>query len=147
MLHISTEIMIHASAEHVWKILTTFEEYPAWNPFFQSIQGVLQKGQIIKISLYKPHTKKKGMTFFPAVLVCDHARKLRWKGKLLFKGIFDGEHYFQIESINAHTVKFIHGEIFSGILIPIMKNNLRWNLQSGFDEMNYALKAQAERVS
>jgi hypothetical protein len=39
----------------------------------------------------------KGMTFHPAVLTVIPKSELRWLGRFLGPGIFDGEHYFQIE--------------------------------------------------
>ncbi|RYZ45415.1 MAG: SRPBCC domain-containing protein, partial [Chitinophagaceae bacterium] len=33
---IKTEIVINASKEKVWAILTNFSQYPQWNPFIVS---------------------------------------------------------------------------------------------------------------
>ena len=34
---IKTEILINATPEKVWSILTSFDNYPNWNPFIKSI--------------------------------------------------------------------------------------------------------------
>ena len=39
-----------------------------------------------------------GMRFRPSLLVVSPLRELRWKGKLLVPGLFDGEHSFTLES-------------------------------------------------
>ncbi len=39
---IKTEIIINASKEKVWQVLTDFDKYPAWNPFIVSIKGELK---------------------------------------------------------------------------------------------------------
>ena len=36
------------------------------------------------------------MTFKPNILVFEENKELRWLGKLFFKGLFDGEHKFEI---------------------------------------------------
>ena len=36
---IKTEIVIHATPEKIWKILTDFGNYPQWNPFIVSVTG------------------------------------------------------------------------------------------------------------
>lgn len=38
------------------------------------------------------------MTFHPVVLVAVQERELRWLGRLLIPGLFDGEHTFQLDS-------------------------------------------------
>ena len=39
MKKISTQIQIDATAEKVWLVLMTFENYPDWNPFVRKIEG------------------------------------------------------------------------------------------------------------
>jgi uncharacterized protein YndB with AHSA1/START domain len=41
---IKTEIVINASKEKVWHVLTDFKRYPQWNPFITSVEGELVKG-------------------------------------------------------------------------------------------------------
>jgi len=39
------------------------------------------------------------MTFRPTILKAEPERELRWLGRLLLPGLFDGEHVFEIEQI------------------------------------------------
>ena len=41
---IKTEILINATPEKVWTILTNFDNYPNWNPFIKSIKGEVKVG-------------------------------------------------------------------------------------------------------
>ena len=43
-----------------------------------------------------------------------------WIGKLFVKGIFDGEHYFLLESVGPNGTHFTQGENFTGILSGLM---------------------------
>lgn len=83
------------------------------------------------------------MIFKPDILKFEPEREFRWKGKFGIKGIFDGEHYFILEETGEHQTKFIHGEIFSGILVGLMGGALA-NTRDGFVLMNEALKKECE---
>ena len=76
---IKTSIVINATPQTVWSILTDFENYPNWNPFISSAEGEIAVGEKLKIT-------DGGMGFKPKVLVADENQELRWLGKLLFKG-------------------------------------------------------------
>ena len=66
------------------------------------------------------------------------------KGKLLFKGLFDGKHSFNLIDNQNGTTTFIHSEDFSGWLVPIFKSQLEKNTKAGFKLMNQKLKELAE---
>lgn len=138
-----SEIIIMASPERVWKEFTDFENYAVWNPFIKSLKGSPIVGTKIKVLLTPP--SKKAMTFKPKVLVYDSAHQLRWIGKLLIRGIFDGEHTFLIRDNKDGTTTFIQFERFRGILIPFMKKMLDGNTLNGFNQMNEALKVRCEK--
>ena len=140
---IKTDILIHATPEKVWAILTNFDDYPNWNPFITSIQGDVKIGNKIIARLEPP--KAKGMTFKPKVLVFDTNIEFRWIGHLLMPGLFDGEHPFQIIDNGNGTSTFIQSEKFRGILVPLFKKMLDNNTMNGFHEMNKKIKEKAEQ--
>lgn len=114
---IKTEILINASPEKVWAILTDFQNYPNWNPFIKSITGNVAVGNKIVARLEPPEVS--GMTFKPKVLQFDENKKFRWLGHLLFPGLFDGEHQFELIDNANGTTTFIQSEKFNGILVPL----------------------------
>jgi hypothetical protein len=94
------------------------------------------------VSIVQPEGKN--MTFKPTVLAFDHNKEFRWIGKLLFKGVFDGEHKFElIENGNGTTI-FNHSETFKGILVGLFKKQLEYNIRKGFELMNENLKKCVE---
>ncbi len=136
---IKSSIDIKSSPEEVWNVLVDFEKYPEWNPFIHSISGSPIVGQTI-------HAKIQTMSFKPKVLVFDTNKEFKWKGKLLFKGFFDGEHQFQlIENPNGSTT-FIQREVFSGILVGLFSKKLDNETLPGFIEMNKKLKERCEKT-
>ncbi len=141
MKTISTSILISAPPERVWDVLTDFPRHPEWNPFIQSISGPLVPGEKLKVRIKPPGGK--GMTFNPTVLTAQPARELRWKGRLLLPGIFDGEHFFRLEPSGDGT-RFVHGEKFSGLLVALMGASSFKQIERGFRDMNEAIKGRAE---
>lgn len=136
---IETEITIHASPEKIWKILSDFKNYPIWNPFITEIQGSVEEGNQIQVKI-EPKDGK-AMIFKPVVLSKKENKELKWLGKLLFKGIFDGEHRFELIDNKNGTTRFIQSENFSGIMVPFFNFD---NTVAGFHIMNRKLKELAE---
>ena len=143
MKAIHTEIEINAGAGRVWHILTDFTAYPAWNPFVRRIEGEPTVGQRLHVFIQPPGSK--GMKFSPIVLEAVPNTELRWIGRLLLPGIFDGEHAFRIEALHANRVRFIQEEKFRGFLVPLFFRSLEKGSRAGFVAMNQALKARAEQ--
>jgi hypothetical protein len=142
---IFTSIEIDAPPNIVWEVLTDFKHFDQWNPFIRSVTGEATRGAQLQVQIHSPDGGS--MMFRPVVLVAEAERELRWLGRFLFAGVFDGEHRFQIEPLSDRRVKFIHGEAFSGLLVPFFWRSLDTQTRKGFEEMNQALKLRAEHYS
>ena len=138
---IETSIEINAPPEKVWEVLSATDAYPDWNPFIRSIAGRLEQGKTIKVSLSLPGGGSFG--FKPLILKASFP-EIRWKGKFLLGGLFDGEHYFRVESVSPNITRFLHGEHLSGVLVGLLRGALE-KTKRGFQLMNGALKKIAER--
>ena len=136
---IKTEIVIHSSPKKVWKILTDFENYPNWNPFITYIKGNLEKGNKIVVNINPPNGSK--MVFKPTILTKIENKELVWQGKVLFRGLFDGTHKFELIDNKNGTTTFIQSEKFNGIFVGLFNPQ---KTQKGFNEMNKKLKELAE---
>jgi hypothetical protein len=84
------------------------------------------------------------MRFSPVVLAAHEERELRWLGRFLLPGVFDGEHRFAIEPLGPGKVRFQQSERFSGILVGLLRASLDRDTLRGFEEMNRALKRRVE---
>ena len=83
------------------------------------------------------------MVFKPKILKYKENSELRWLGKLFIPKIFDGEHYFIVKDNLDGTTTFIHGENFSGVLIPFFTKMIL-DTKKNFEAMNEELKKRAE---
>ena len=146
MKQIQSEIIIAASAQRVWQVLTDFSAFSQWNPFIKSAHGELAVGEKLEVRIEPP--KGMGMTFRPRVLSVVTERELRWVGHLMVPGLFDGQHSFVIDPQGEEQVTFVQGEKFTGLLVPVLgMTGLFKNTLLGFEAMNQALKSRAEQRS
>jgi hypothetical protein len=140
---IETQVVIDAPAHKVWAILTDFPGMAAWNPFIRSISGSPTVGERLSVQIAPPD--QAAMTFRPTVLAALPERELRWRGALISRWIFAGEHYFVLDAAGPRTTRLTHGEHFSGLLAPLlMRGRTLTATTKGFAAMNAALKRRAE---
>jgi hypothetical protein len=136
------EIEIQGPAERVWEVLTDFDAYQEWNPFMVQASGTPQPGHRLEV-----HMRPAGRTttFRPEVLEADPGRKLRWLGRLLVPGLFDGEHSFTIQPTAPGQVRLIQREEFRGLLAPLLLAMIAKPTLASFHQMSQALKARVEQ--
>lgn len=138
---IKTEIIINASREKIWKVLTDFEAYPQWNPFVVRIEGKPIIGTRLKNTL---QNGDKQFQFKPIVTSVEPGKSFAWLGSLFIKGLFDGHHSFELKDLGNSQVKFIHSEQFSGILSGFILKKIGADTKLNFVKFNEAIKKRAE---
>ncbi len=142
MCEIKTEILINTSQHKAWETLTNFGAYPSWSTFVDNIEGEIKEGAQIKVTITP--IGKKSMVFSSTLLTVKPDNELRWRGALLHPWVFQGEHYFIMQQIDDKT-QFIHGEKFTGVLVPILKLfKFIENTKQGFEAFNVAFKKRIE---
>ena len=143
MREIRTEIEISASAERVWETLCGEPSNLArWGGDILDASGRLEEGGVLTLTLRAaPGIKAK---VHAKLLRVDPPREIRWRGKLLFPGLFRGEHVFEIVEREGGGVTLIQWETFSGILAPIFFSTLMRSVKDGFQEMNRGIREHAE---
>lgn len=135
---IETEIEIDAPVSVVWETFSETASYPEWNPFVRRLDGDWEVGATLDVLVQAEGSSP--MTFAPTVLVAENNRELRWVGKLGFRGLFDGEHYYIFEETDRGTTIFRHGETFTGMLTYALLPVIGADTERGFNEMNRALR-------
>ena len=138
-----TQIEIDATPERVWHVLTDFDAYSQWNPFMTRASGTPVRGERLMIRM-QPEGGR-AVTFRPTVREAVPQRRLRWLGRLLVPGIFDGEHSFTIEPLDG-GVRLVQQEDFRGVLVPLFARSLDRRTLPAFERMNEALKQRAEQA-
>ena len=142
MTYLRTEIEIDAPRNQVWQVLTSFEEYPSWNPFLVQILGELQLAQELEITVMN---KSKKTSFRSVLIKVQDQESFEWQGSALM-GAFKGRHYFILEDLGNDQTRLIHGEHFSGLLSGLVLKFIGKDTEAGFKHMNEALKERAESI-
>lgn len=142
MKELKTEIIINAPRQKVWQALTNFVEYPAWNSFIISIEGLAAGGAILKTQMLLNGKKHR---FAPVITKLKEGEQLEWLGKLPLN-LFYGNHYFYLESLQPGQTRLLHGERFSGLLSGMLLKKIGEDTLRGFQGMNRALKQRAEEL-
>ncbi|MEL6925835.1 MAG: SRPBCC domain-containing protein, partial [Bacteroidota bacterium] len=142
MKSIKTEIQIKATPAQVWTVLADFKNYKNWNPFIH-IEGVLREGNTLRNTIYLEGQSPQ--LFTPVLTKVESGKSFRWLGKLWIRGLFDGEHYFELMPTDDGYTRFIHGENFSGLLVGLLLRMIGDATQQSFIKMNEALKEKVEQ--
>lgn len=139
---INSSIVIKASPQEIWKTLVDLESYPDWNPFIVYAKGRIAKNEKINITT-KP-VGRNSFSFTPTINEVVRNKKIIWLGKAIVRGLFDGQHLFELHDNQDETTTFTQKESFSGLLIPFCKKMIEVDTLKGFILMNEALKKKVE---
>lgn len=140
-----TDIEINASPSQIWKVLTDFPRFPEWNPFIREATGEIKVGGKLRLSFTTPSGM--GMTASATLVQVEPDYELRWIGSLLVPLLMDIEHYFLMEPLAPHRTRFVHGESFGGMLVPVFLRMFSSEVTAAYEAMNQALKVQAEALN
>jgi hypothetical protein len=129
------EIVIDSDAETVWKILTTFNDWPKWNPDVQkmSFDGDLKRGSVF---VWKAGSAKITST----IQVVDPPNKIGWTGKML--GI-RAIHVWQIIPLDGQVLVKT-GESWNGFIVKVFKKSMQKMLHESLEKGLHYLKSEAE---
>jgi hypothetical protein len=139
---IHTEIGINASPSRVWEVLADFARYPEWNPFILEVRGVVSQDATVRYRFEFP----RGVRLWAnaKILQFEPEKELRWAAHFLTPGVFNGEHYFAITAAPGSNSIFHHGEIFTGLVLPVVWPVVRAHGPKIYGSLNEALKQRAE---
>lgn len=142
---IETFVVIQADPALVWSTLTDFRALPEWNTFLRIPVGEAREGSVLEVTISIPGSRS--MKFKPTVLRALPNRELRWLGRVLMPGLFDGEHWFRVTP-QAGGTRFEQCETFSGILVPFVMGGFPYRAtQRAFESFNASLKARVETLA
>jgi hypothetical protein len=138
---IATAVEIDAPPDRVWNVLVDLPAYPAWNPFIVRASGRVAVGETLVLHMALPD--REPMVIEPRLLVVEPERELRWKGRLLLPGLFDGEHGFTLVPLDGGRTRVEHWEEFGGVLLPIARGLVHNATVEAFHALNAALAERA----
>lgn len=141
---LSTTIDIDAPPDRVWDVLADFASYAEWNPFIVRADGTAEPGN--RLHLRMQPVRGRAVTVTPLVVEADRARRLRWRGRLGARWIFDAEHEFVLQALDGGGTRLRQHEEIRGVLVPFLARSLERGTLPAFEAMNRALKDRAEEA-
>ena len=142
MRPVVTEIIIEATPDRVWDVLTDFERYGEWSAFIREISGSSKVGSALRVVL-SPEGKR-GTSVRTRVSASEPGRRFAWTGHLGHPGLFSGMHEFLLDGNGCDQTRLTHSERFGGLLPAVVRRPPK-GAYDEFSRFNDALKARAER--
>ncbi len=143
MIEIRTEILINASLQAIWQVLTDFSGYSGWNDFLGISVDKLEMGGELEVAISPAGGRP--INYKPRLIALDETKELRWRGEFVAKALFQCEHYFLLEQLSDNQVRFIQGERFTGLMIPLFRLlGFANKTEQGFEHFNQAIKQKVE---
>jgi len=136
---VQSEVVISASADRVWDVLTDLPSYTIWNPYIYPAKGELKEGALLELTLHNP---TQTVVIEETVLSVKPGRELSWGGEMLSHNL-NRTLTFSIEAVAADRVRLTAREVFQGILLPLV-GAIPDDAQQGLDQMVRALRSAAE---
>ncbi len=137
---LETTIDIAAPPDRVWDILVDLPRYGAWNPLAARMEGPLEVGAVLDMTVrLGRHTRRQ-----PAdVFAVGPGHLLIWSGHSL-KGLAVRGVRSQWLTPTPGGCRYTSREVFTGPLAGLTRRLLRSTLDAGLQEMAVALRDRAE---
>ncbi|HEY2533740.1 MAG TPA: SRPBCC domain-containing protein [Xanthobacteraceae bacterium] len=137
---LKTNFSVPQSPDQVWSVLIDYPSYARWNSFMREASGEVGVGKKLNITVYLSSGSK--WSFKPKLLVVEKERELRWTGRLIVNGLFDGEHYWVLTRNASGGTDILHGENFKGLLVRVIRPE---KMKVEFERMNRDMAAEIVR--
>jgi hypothetical protein len=137
---LETRFSVPQSPDQVWSVLIDYPSYARWNSFMPEASGEVGVGKRLNITFYPSSGSK--VRFKPKLLVVDKNRELRWRGRMIVKGLFDGEHYWVLSRNSSGGTDIVHAENFKGLLVRVIKP---LKFRGEFERLNRDMAAELAR--
>jgi hypothetical protein len=138
---IATSVEIDAEPARVWAVLVDLPAYRDWNPFIVEAAGTVAVGETLTLRMTLPGWDP--TTIEPRLVAVEPARELRWRGRLLVPGLFDGEHAFVLTPLPGGRTRLDHTERFGGLLLPLARRLIHDDTVAAFRALDAALAERA----
>lgn len=135
-------VTIQATPWTIWKVLTDFSGYGAWNSLYPEASGTLRPGAEVQVSMRFLRNTPAAIDM--RVLKAEHSKELVWTCSYAFPGFLDIMHCFIIAPVDRYGSRFTHGLRVNGVLMPIFSKAVHRVAEVNMDRMTASLKAVAE---
>jgi uncharacterized protein YndB with AHSA1/START domain len=134
----SVRVLIRATPERIWALLTDAAKFTRWNNTVEKVDGKIALGERVTVH---PKTNP-GRAFPVTVAEFEPPRSMVWTGGMPL-GLFKGRRTFTLTPGLNGEVEFSMREEYTGLMAPLICRSIP-DLQPAFDEFASDLKRAAE---
>lgn len=137
---IEASIIIEASPEQIWSVLTDFKNLSKWSSSFQNLSGDFTKDGLIEVVFKSPlggDTKMNKKLF-----LFEEQKSFGWTGTFMM-GMKD-YHTHTLKGMPNGTTKFIQTDKVSGGISFLLGKVLEKQMKKGYNIFNKELKTYVE---
>ena len=143
MPSIDNELLIRATPEKVWAVLTDTGRYWEWSPRLLRVDGTFAPGAVVTLH-YKKERAWMPERFVVDVNACTPREELSWSGPQGgAKGFLRATRTFRLRDRSEGT-KVNHSEVFAGALAGLLWPLLGPAVAANHAAVNAALRARCE---
>lgn len=139
-LKLEHRLGVRATPDIIWRSLSDLSSWAEWNPLYTRAEGVIGIGKTLTLDLVLPGQPMQ--TIQPKVLDWAPEDHIHWRLSM-FHGLVRSVRYLEIEVVGDAACIVSNGEIFTGLLSPLVRTQRRV-IRQGFAAMGEAIKARAE---
>ena len=134
---VHAELLIPASPEEIWSVLTDAPHYSEWNPVFVDVQGEYREGG--KLTYQMKDQTGKTTEVVATIVELDPGKELNQFGGM--RGVLTFDHHWLLESVEGGT-KVTQHEDYRGIGVWFWDPS--W-FQTAYAQANEALRDRLAR--
>lgn len=143
MLKIHTETIIDAPLDRVRELLADTSLYPQWHPLFPQINGPMEIGAAIEVSVALPEIKP--FSVRATIREYTAGRRLCWRYSYRLPGLFSWTYRYEVEELERGRVKFVQDSAYAGLLAPLYHLGMKRAMQQGLFALSKAVQRWGER--
>ena len=139
------DCIISATKQQVWKVLTNFADYDAWNSFTYDVEmPTFEVGYefTFTVNMARYYRRKQR----ERIVHIEPNEVIAWGFPYDQNPFLNATRYQVITSTEAGSTFYRTWETFTGILTPLLRVTVFGMVQRGFDRCASDLKAHCERL-
>ncbi len=139
----SASIEIDAPVDVVWRVLTDFPAYRAWNRFTPSVETTGEVGATVTMQVCFAGAKP--MRQVEVLNVLEPPNRLAWGVVMGARALLVANRHQVLEELGPARTRYTSVDKVSGLLAPLVRLLYAEKMRSGFALAAEGLKAAAER--
>lgn len=141
----SDTVEIDAPQALVWSVLTSYADYPSWNPYTVRVETVLELGAEVILHLPDPARPGKTFTTLEHMRIIDAPHHLQYDTGDCFPGLLAVRDQW-VEDLGSGRSSYRTTDVFTGEAAQVVYSlQVGW-VTAGFNATALALKARAEQL-